>query len=402
MTQTLKFTQNDVQIEIDFQTAETSVFQEARLSKDINFMVKPSDLDEDFPQSKIIQKIFELADQFKTQDEYLQEFVNYAENFLKDQTVEFDGNNLKISGKPALETDDYRYVFNANIELPEFWTPLTFQKMYTEFARFPALGNALAGPITNYDERVSNIIVDYDNDGYHVQYDVFGHRVSYELEHLFDGRKGTDTVEIFVAKDDEVISWLTDVTIDEYSTTFDAINIVTHNLLDETKKNEFIQYERVVNFFENDTDVVLHSIEDNIVKLTYTSSYYNYVCEMTFNLNIFNSTNWVDEFNIWKTKTSNVYFGLQELTTAKIAKKVNHFDVVIDDNGIMHDSFVLGNVKVTMFITNESEPNRTRYVLQKVKAVKGEQELIIHRDDIPSDIEHPDRFDYYIQQILAM
>lgn len=195
---------------------------------------------------------------------------------------------------------------------------------------------------------------------------------------------------------------MTDVTIDEYSTTFEAINIVTHNLLDETKKNEFIQYERVVNFFENDTDVVLHSIEDNIVKLTYTSSYYNYVCEMMFNLNIFNSTNWVDEFNIWKTKTSNVYFGLQELTTAKIAKKVNHFDVVIDDNGIMYDSFVLGNVKVTMFITNESEPNRTRYVLQKVKAVKGEQELIIHRDDIPSDIEHPDRFDYYIQQILAM
>lgn len=402
MTQTLKFTQNDVQIEIDFQTAETSVFQEARLSKDINVMVKPSDLGEDFPQSKIIQKIFELADQFKTQDEYLQEFVNYAENFLLDRTVEFDGNNLKISGKPALETDDYRYIFNANIELPEVWTPLTFQKMYSEFALFPALGDALAGPITNYDARVSNIVMDYDNDGYHVQYEVFGHRVSYELEHLFDGRKGTDTVEIFVAKDDEVISWLTDVTIDEYSTTFDAINIVTHNLLDETKKNEFIQYERVVNFFENDTDVVLHSIEDNIVKLTYTSSYYNYVCEMTFNLNIFNSTNWVDEFNIWKTKTSNVYFGLQELTTAKIAKKVNHFDVVIDDNGIMHDSFVLGNVKVTMFIANESEPNRTRYVLQKVKAVKGEQELIIHRDDIPSDIEHPDRFDYYIQQILAM
>lgn len=84
MTQTLKFTQNDVQIEIDFQTAETSVFQEARLSKDINFIVKPSDLGEDFPQSKIIQKIFELADQFKTQDEYLQEFVNYAENFLLD------------------------------------------------------------------------------------------------------------------------------------------------------------------------------------------------------------------------------------------------------------------------------------------------------------------------------
>jgi hypothetical protein len=28
--------------------------------------------------------------------------------------------------------------------------------------------------------------------------------------------------------------------------------------------------------------------------------------------------------------------------------------------------------------------------------------LVIHRDDIPSDIEHPDRFDYYIQQILAM
>lgn len=321
---------------------------------------------------------------------------------MPDRTVEFDGLNLKISGKPALETENYGYVFNANIELPEFWTPLTFQKMYQEFALFPALGNALAGPITNYDEKVSNIVMDYDNDGYHVQYEVFGHRVSYELEHLFDGRKGTDTVEIFVAKDDEVISWLTDVTIDEYSTTFDAINIVTHNLLDETKKNEFIQYERVVNFFENDTDVVLHSIEDNIVKLTYTSSYYNYVCEMTFNLNIFNSTNWVDEFNIWKTKTSNVYFGLQELTTAKIAKKVNHFDVVIDDNGIMHDSFVLGNVKVTMFITNESEPNRTRYVLQKVKAVKGEQELIIHRDDIPSDIEHPDRFDYYIQQILAM
>lgn len=58
MTQTLKFTQNDVQIEIDFQTDETSVFQEARLFKDINFMVKPSDLGEDFPQSKIIQKNF--------------------------------------------------------------------------------------------------------------------------------------------------------------------------------------------------------------------------------------------------------------------------------------------------------------------------------------------------------
>lgn len=115
MTQTLKFTQNDVQIEIDFQTDETSVFQEARLSKDINVMVKPSDLGEDFPQSKIIQKIFELADQFKTQDEYLQEFVNYAENFLLDRTVEFDGNNLKISGKPALETENYRYAFNANM-----------------------------------------------------------------------------------------------------------------------------------------------------------------------------------------------------------------------------------------------------------------------------------------------
>ena len=71
---------------------------------------------------------------------------------MPDRTVEFDGLNLKISGKPALETENYGYVFNANIELPEFWTPLTFQKMYQEFALFPALGNALAGPITNYDE----------------------------------------------------------------------------------------------------------------------------------------------------------------------------------------------------------------------------------------------------------
>lgn len=74
-----------------------------------------------FHKVKSFKKIFELADQFKTQDEYLQEFVNYAENFLLDRTVKFDGNNLKISGKPALETDDYRYVFNANIELPEVW-----------------------------------------------------------------------------------------------------------------------------------------------------------------------------------------------------------------------------------------------------------------------------------------
>ena len=402
MTQTLKFTQNDVQIEIDFQTDETSVFQEARLSKDINVMVKPSDLGEDFPQSKIIQKIFELADQFKTQDEYLQEFVNYAENFLLDRTVEFDGNNLKISGKPALETDDYRYVFNANIELPEVWTPLTFQKMYSEFALFPALGDALAGPITNYDARVSNVVMDYDNDGYHVQYEVFGHRVSYELEHLFDGRKGTDTVEIFVVKDDEVISWLTDVTIDEYSTTFEAINIVTHNLLDETKKNEFIQYERFVKYLENDGEIVLHSIEDKFITLTYTNSYYNEVYNISLNMNVFDSTDWVDDFDSWKTQMHHVYSGLKHQTNAKLAKKVNHVDVVIDNKKDMYATFMLGDIKVTMFISDEMEPNRTRHMVKYFKAVKGEQELIIHRDDIPSDIEHPDRFDYYIQQILAM
>lgn len=402
MTQTLKFTQNDVQIEIDFQTAETSVFQEARLSKDINVMVKPSDLGEDFPQSKIIQKIFELADQFKTQDEYLQEFINYAENFLLDRTVEFDGNNLKISGKPALETDDYRYVFNANIEMPEFWTPLTFQKMYTEFALFPALGNALAGPITNYDERVSNIVVDYDNDGYHVQYEVFGHRVSYEFEHLFDGRKGTDTVEIFVAKDDEVISWLTDVTIDEYNTTFDAINIVTHNLLDETKKNEFVQYERFIKYLENDDEIVIHNVENDIVTLTYTNSYYNEVYNLSLNLNVFDSTNWVDEFNSWKSKASNTLSSLHHQTNSKIAKKVKCVDVIIDENGDIYETFMLGDTKVTVYSIEKLEKYYKKRYVQYFKAVKGEQELIIRREDIPSDVEPYDRFDYYIQQILAM
>lgn len=101
MTQTLKFTQNDVQIEIDFQTAETSVFQEARLSKDINFIVKPSDLGEDFPQSKIIQKIFELADQFKTQDEYLQDCAD-PEHFNKEAYLTPD-----VKTKSWSEIDSY-------------------------------------------------------------------------------------------------------------------------------------------------------------------------------------------------------------------------------------------------------------------------------------------------------
>lgn len=295
--QTLKFEHNCVQIHIDVKTDDVTVFQEARLTNDITFIIRPSDLDEKLTQSQIIQKVFEYAEQFKTQEEFTQEFVNYAENFLSDRTIEFDGLNLKISGKPALETENYGYVFNANIELPEFWTPLTFQKMYQEFALFPALGNALAGPITNYDEKVYNIVMDYDNDGYHVQYEVFGHRVSYELEHLFDGRTGDETVEIFVSKDDEVISWLKNITIDDYVTTFDEINIVTHNLLEETKKSEFVQYERFIEFLENDDEIVIHAIEDDVITLTYTNRYYNEVYNLSLNMNVFDSTNWVDEFN---------------------------------------------------------------------------------------------------------
>ena len=400
--QTLKFEHNGVQIHIDVKTDDVTEFQEARLTNDVTFIIRPSDLDEKLTQSQIIQKVFEYAEQFKTQEEFTQEFVNYAENFLPQRTVKSDGSNLKISGKPALETEDYGYVFNANIELPEFWTPLTFQKMYQEFALFPALGNALAGPITNYDEKVSNIVMDYDNDGYHVQYEVFGHRVSYELEHLFDGRKGTDTVEIFVAKDDEVISWLTDVTIDENDTTFEAMHTVTYNLLEETKKSEFVQYERFIEHLENDDEIVIHSIEDDVITLTYNYRYYNEVYGVSINMNVFDSTNWVDEFNSWKTRMSHVYFGLQHQTKAKIAKKVNHVDVVIDEKNDMYATFMLGDIKVTMFISNDIELNYTRHVVKYFKAVKDKQELVIYREDIPSDVAPYDRFDYYIQQILAM
>ena len=173
-------------------------------------------------------------------------------------------------------------------------------------------------------------------------------------------------------------------------------------MLKETKKSEFVQYERFIEFLENDDEIVIHSIEDKVITLTYTNSYYNEVYGVSINMNVFDSTNWVDEFNSWKTQMSHVYFGLQHQTKAKLAKKVNHVDVVIDDKNDMYATFMLGDIKVTMFISDEIEPNRTRHIVKYFKAVKDEQELIIYREDIPSDVEPYDRFDYYIQKILAM
>lgn len=55
-----------------------------------------------------------------------------------------------------------------------------------------------------------------------------------------------------------------------------------------------------------------------------------------------------------------------------------------------------------MFISDEIELNYTRHNIKYFKAVKDEQEIIIYREDIPSDVKPYDRFDYYIQQILTM
>lgn len=119
-------------------------------------------------------------------------------------------------------------------------------------------------------------------------------------------------------------------------------------------------------------------------------------------MNVFDSTDWVDNFDTWKTLMHHVYSGLKHQTKAKLAKKVNHVDVVIDNKKDMYATFMLGDIKVTMFISDEMEPNRTRHMVKYFKAVKGEQELVIRREDIPNDVEPYDRFDYYIQQILAM
>ena len=143
-------------------------------------------------------------------------------------------------------------------------------------------------------------------------------------------------------------------------------------------------------------------LTNDVTTLTYTNSYYNEVYNISLNMNVFDSTNWVDEFNSWKSKASNTLSSLHHQTNSKIAKKVKCVDVIIDENGDIYETFMLGDTKVTVYSIEKLEKYYKKRYAQYFKAVKGEQEIIIRRDDIPSDIEHPDRFDYYIQQILAM
>lgn len=61
MTQTLKFEHNGVQIHIDVKTDDVTEFQEARLTNDVTFIIRPSDLYEKLTQSQIHSRICQLC-----------------------------------------------------------------------------------------------------------------------------------------------------------------------------------------------------------------------------------------------------------------------------------------------------------------------------------------------------